>query len=81
MENGELIILPGAARCGDEVCILSGADSPCTLRTDGDGGWGLVSGDCPILTKHFQSPGNPWFFMCDEYVMYNQSEAKDFILR
>ena len=49
MEDGHLAIVPGDAKSGDVVCIISGAMAPCLLRPDRDGCWVLVSGDCHLF--------------------------------
>jgi hypothetical protein len=78
MENGELIIVPGAVQCMDVVCVLSGAHSPCVLRPDREGNWALVSDDCHMLTKEFTDTEGS--FVYDEHVMRNQSKLEQFVL-
>jgi hypothetical protein len=78
MDNGELVIVPGAVRCGDVICILSGTVSACAMRPDLDGGWSLVSGDCYLFTEEFRSPLGPFSFMCGDYVARNQSKVQEF---
>ena len=81
MDNGELILVPGAVQCMDVVCILSGADSPCVLRLVREGNWALVSGDCYILTEEFGLRDSEGVFGCDEHVLRNQSRLEEFVLQ
>jgi hypothetical protein len=82
MSNGELIIVPEAVRCGDVVSMFAGADSPCVIRPDGQGGWTLISGDCFVFTEQFLSHGTVHGdFWCGTYVKRNQDKVEEFVLR
>jgi hypothetical protein len=81
MDNGELVIVPGAVRCGDVICILSETVSACALRSDPDRSWSLVSGDCYLITTKFHPSGAERSFMCDDYVVRNQSKVQEFRLQ
>ena len=81
MDNGELVIVPAAVRCGDVICMLSGSLSACALRPFPNGSWALVSGDCFIFTEKFRLPKEDYFLLCDEYVACNQDRVEEFRLR
>jgi hypothetical protein len=81
MDNGELVIVPGAAQLGDVICILSESISACALRPCPDGSWALVSGDCFIFTDHHRLPEEPWCMLGDEYVACNKDRVEEFRLR
>ncbi|KAH8627378.1 HET-domain-containing protein [Alternaria alternata] len=82
MDNGELVIVPEAIRCGDVIVIISGAIVACALRfSSEDGSWALISGDCHMSTENFRSPRDGSHFMCDEYVACHQDRLEEFRLR
>jgi hypothetical protein len=81
MDNGELVIIPEAVRCGDMIIILSGAISGCVVRPFPDGSWVLVSGDCHMFTDEFRPFEDSQILLCEEYVAYNQDRAEEFRLR
>ena len=76
IENGELVIVPGAAQDGDVVCMIAGAVAPCLLRQCRDGCWMLVSGDCHIFGEE-----EPDIIVSDAYVDSHRSQVEEFILR
>ena len=49
MQNGELVVVPNGAECGDVVCIPEEGVAPFLLRPRKDECWSLVSGDCYIF--------------------------------
>lgn len=81
MDNGELVIVPEAIRCGDVIVIISGAIVACALRCSSDGSWALISGDCQMSTEKFRSQRDRSYFMCDEYVACHQDRLEEFRLR
>jgi hypothetical protein len=82
MENGELVVVPEAARSGDVICILSRAVSACILRPSPDGHWTLVSGDCYIFREgSLIAAQRGLSFACDKYIVCNQDVVEEFRLR
>ncbi|KAF1843234.1 uncharacterized protein K460DRAFT_396592 [Cucurbitaria berberidis CBS 394.84] len=81
MDNGELAIVGRSVHEGDVVCVFSGADSPCALRSNENGTWTLVSGDCFIFTESFKPYMSAGEFMCDDYVAHHQDRLEEFKLR
>ena len=76
MQDGGLVIVPGAAQDGDVVCIIAGAIAPCLLRQRRDGSWMLVSGDC-----HIFGDTRSTLAVSDAYVDSHRSQAETFVLR
>jgi len=76
LQDGGLAIVPGAAMSGDTVCILADAISPCLLRSDQNGCWTLVSGDCYLFDLDFTLQPE-----LDQYVELNKDRLEEFILR
>jgi hypothetical protein len=81
MDNGELVIVPGAAQLGDVICVLSGSISACALRPFPDRSWALVSGDCSIFEDNYRSQEDHVIMLGDEYVAYNQDRVEEFRIR
>jgi hypothetical protein len=81
MDNGELVIVPGAAQPGDVICILAGSISACALRPFPDGSWALISGDCFIFPDKIRQLIEDYFFLGDEYVACNEDRVEEFRLR
>ena len=80
MDDGGLAIVPEAARPGDLICALSGAISPCALRPSSNETWTLISGDCYIFTDDYRARETE-FFLCDDFVAYNDHMAEEFVIR
>jgi hypothetical protein len=71
--------VPAATQCGDVICILHGAVSPCALRRVQGGKWILVSGDCHIFAERLLD--DQLHLMSEEYVASNKEHVETFILR
>jgi hypothetical protein len=81
LDNGELVIVPRAAQCGDVICILSGTVSACALRFNLDNSWSLISGDCYLFNQKFMHPVAYEWFVSDDYIRQNQDKVQVFRIR
>ncbi|PVH96700.1 HET-domain-containing protein [Periconia macrospinosa] len=79
MGNKELAIVPACAERGDVVCILSGTDAPCVLRSGQPENWTLISGDCYIFADSYID-GNGWF-LSDDFMLSRDQRAQQFKIR
>ncbi|KAF1976312.1 hypothetical protein BU23DRAFT_45372 [Bimuria novae-zelandiae CBS 107.79] len=77
LSNGELATVSGSVQISDVVSVLSGAFSPCALRSELNGAWKVICGDCELFNRSFDDEYGITFTP-DIYLVQYQGELEEF---